>query len=46
MTSHDALTEQLTQTITVAKAVRDKIHYTDNSSVRLSEYSRVGDNTL
>ncbi|PNF33403.1 Vacuolar protein sorting-associated protein 54 [Cryptotermes secundus] len=34
MTSHDALMEQLTQTVTVVKALRDKIHHIDNSLVR------------
>jgi vacuolar protein sorting-associated protein 54 len=34
MTSHDALTEQLTQTINVVKALREKIHNIDNSLVK------------
>jgi vacuolar protein sorting-associated protein 54 len=34
MTSHDTLRKQLTQTITVVKALRDKIHHIYNSLVR------------
>ena len=34
MTSHDALMEQLTQTITVLKALRKNIHQIDESLVK------------
>ncbi|CAG2061936.1 unnamed protein product, partial [Timema podura] len=36
MTSHDALMEQLTQTITVVKALREKVHHIDNTLVKKS----------
>ena len=36
MTSHDVLMEQLTQTITVLKALRQNIHEIDNNAVKNS----------
>lgn len=36
MTSHDALMEQLTQAITVMKALRQNVHHIDNHTVKKS----------